>query len=533
MPLPSPKWLHRVLLASAALLAALVGGTARADSTTPGGETFEVTSTVDTIDVISGDGACADASGACTLRAAILETNALPGHQTVLLPAGEYVLTRDGYEENESSVGDLDIKGDLTIVGAGTSETGITEDAFAVDRIFDVREGVVAIRDLTIHDVFMSAILSFDELCGGGIRNAGDLTVSHVVIRDNTFRRGGGGVCNSGGTLRLSDSLIEGNIAALTGPGGGVFNTGGGLAILERLVISSNHGDTTGGGGIANYGSMIVRDSLITANTTGGQAGGAGGIDNRATQGSGSLVVINSTISGNSNDGSGAGGGVSTKEEGATTILINSTVTGNSASFSAGGGVSTREGTTTTLINTIVAGNENFDCQQDTAAAYPVVFTPPVSLGHNLDSDGSCGLSAPGDLSGVDPLLGELADNGGPTLTHPLLAGSPAINAGDDAECPAADQRGAPRPSGAGCDIGAYEAGSNVPPPVALPGDVDCDGALSPYDELALLRFVGSLGVPECLDLGDLDCDGDIDIADALLLLRRLAGIIDPPCVPA
>jgi hypothetical protein len=71
-----------------------------------------------------------------------------------------------------------------------------------------------------------------------------------------------------------------------------------------------------------------------------------------------------------------------------------------------------------------------------------------------------------------------------------------------------------------------------VPPPAALAGDVDCDGALSPFDELALLRFLGSLGVPECVALGDLDCDGDVDIVDALLLLRRLVVIIDPPCVP-
>jgi CSLREA domain-containing protein len=512
-------------LAGVAVGVALAGSPAPAASTQPGGQTFEVTSTADAVDANPGNGFCAVTTGGCTLRAAIQEANVLPGHQTVILPAGEYVLTRNGYEENESSVGDLDITGDLTIVGAGASETGITEDAFAVDRIFDVREGVVAMRGLAIHDVHMSAILSGDETCGGGMRNAGDLTVAHVVIRDNVFRRGGGGICNRGGSLRLSDSLIEGNIAAFSGPGGGVLNAGGGLAILERLVISSNRGDTTGGGGIANNGSMIVRDSLITANTTGGQASGAGGIANSGA--SASLVVINSTISGNWTDpGGGAGGGVSTREEGATTTLINSIVTGNAASFSAGGGVSTREGTTTTLINTIVANNENLDCQQG------VVSVPPVSLGHNLDSDGSCGLSGPGDLSGVDPLLGELADNGGPTLTHALLAGSPAIDAGDDAECPAADQRGAPRPSGGACDIGAYEAGAAVPPPASLPGDVDCDGALSPYDELALLRFVGSLGPPECIGLADVDCDGEASIVDALVLLRRLAGFIDEPCNP-
>ena len=72
-----------------------------------------------------------------------------------------------------------------------------------------------------------------------------------------------------------------------------------------------------------------------------------------------------------------------------------------------------------------------------------------------------------------------------------------------------------------------------MPPPAALSGDVDCDGALTPFDLLALLRFAGSLGEPECIALGDLDCDGDVDSVDALLLLRWLVGLIKPLCVPA
>jgi CSLREA domain-containing protein len=509
-------------LVGVAVVAALGGRSAPATSTQPGGQTFEVTSTADAVDANPGNGFCAVTTGGCTLRAAIQETNALPGHQTVVLPAGEYVLTRSGNDENVSAIGDLDITGDLTIVGAGTTGTAITQETS--DRTIDVREGaVVEISHLTIRHVPGAG----GAPCGGGIRNSGDLTVFHVEIRDNVVRGGGGGVCNAGGTLRLSDSLISGNCACLIGPGGGVLNTGGALAILERLVISSNHGDTTGGGGIANYGSMIVRDSLITDNGTGGQASGAGGI---ANSGSGaSLVVINSTISANRADpqGGSPGGGAITNEGKGAVTLVNSTVVGNEASSAAGGIFTRNDGSVTALINAVVANNDSANCPESQ------FYVPPQSLGHNLDSDGSCGLSGPGDLSGVDPLLGELADNGGPTLTHALLAGSPAIDAGDDAECPAADQRGAPRPSGGACDIGAYEAGAAVPPPAALPGDVDCDGALSPFDELALLRFVGSLAAPDCIGLADLNCDGEAGIVDALVLLRRLAGFIEPPCVPA
>ena len=108
------------------------------------------------------------------------------------------------------------------------------------------------------------------------------------------------------------------------------------------------------------------------------------------------------------------------------------------------------------LTNTIIANNlTGGDCGG----------IAPSSLGHNLDSDGTCSLSGPGDLSGVNPLLGPLQDNGGATFTIALLPGSPAIDAGNDLACPATDQRGFPRPrDGDGddievCDMGAYEFG--------------------------------------------------------------------------
>lgn len=410
---------------------------------------FVVDSTVDAVDAQPGDGICATTEGDCTFRASVQETNALPGHQTIMLPAGEFALTIPGYVENAAAAGDVDVTGHLTILGAGAEMTLLTEESGGVERVIDVREDAdVVISDLTIHDVFMSAILpSGTENCGGGIRNHGSLTAFRLVVRDNIFRRGGGGVCNDeGGVLKLTDSLIEHNCACLTGPGGGILNAPGGFAVLENLTISGNSGDTTGGGGVSNLGTMIVRDSLITGNGATNDADGAGGIDNRKVAATGSLTIFNSTISGNHIEGS-RGGGVSNQDNG-TVTLVNSTVTGNTTDSPVGGGVSTDEGSTTTLINTIVAGNENFDCEQ----GEPFFGgAPPISGGHNIDSDGSCQLSGLGDLSAVDPLLGELADNGGPTFTHALLDGSPAIDAADDAECPATDQRGAPRPFGDGC----------------------------------------------------------------------------------
>lgn len=81
-----------------------------------------------------------------------------------------------------------------------------------------------------------------------------------------------------------------------------------------------------------------------------------------------------------------------------------------------------------------------------------------VSQGNNLASDNSCGLDQPGDLASTNPLLGPLQDNGGPTFTHALLQGSLAIDAVHSTHCLSTDQRGQPRPHGAACDIGAYEA---------------------------------------------------------------------------
>ena len=79
-------------------------------------------------------------------------------------------------------------------------------------------------------------------------------------------------------------------------------------------------------------------------------------------------------------------------------------------------------------------------------------------MGYNLSDNASCNLTQPTDITNTDPLLGPLADNGGATLTHVLLPGSPAIDSGDDVACPASDQRDVSRPQGAGCDRGAVEA---------------------------------------------------------------------------
>jgi hypothetical protein len=162
------------------------------------------------------------------------------------------------------------------------------------------------------------------------------------------------------------------------------------------------------------------------------------------------LTLTNVTISGNTAIG---GGGI--LNQGPLT-LTNVTITSNTATGSPTNGGGFFTGSPTDLVelkNTIVANNTGGNCSG----------LSPVSLGHNLDSDGTCDLSSLGDLPNTDPLLGPLQDNGGFTQTHALLAGSPAIDAGSpDCPPPATDQRGIVRPQGDTCDMGAFE----LSPPV-------------------------------------------------------------------
>jgi hypothetical protein len=118
---------------------------------------------------------------------------------------------------------------------------------------------------------------------------------------------------------------------------------------------------------------------------------------------------------------------------------------GVNSGFAYGGGVfSTNE--TGSVANSILAFNEPEN-----------LFGTLFDLGSNLSSDSSCNFIELGSANDVDPLLGPLANNGGGTLTFELLPGSPAIDNAEPTVCPPTDQRGLPRPVGAGCDIGAYE----------------------------------------------------------------------------
>jgi hypothetical protein len=329
---------------------------------------------------------------------------------------------------------------------------------------------------------------------GGGIYNMSTLTVSDSTLSGNSARDSAGGIYN-GGTLTVSNSTLSGNSA--TGPssyGGGIYNAGYPYSATLTVSNSTLSGNSAYyGGGISNFGTLTVSDSTLSGNSANGNGyfnGPGGGIYNYT----GTLTVSNSTLSGNS---ASYGGGIYT----AGTVFRPSTLTVSSSTLSknfasAGGGLYIYDGYSVSVLhNTLIAGN----FRDPTGTTRDDVSGELNFRGsYNLIGDGTgmTGLSngVNGNLVGsasapIDPLLGPLADNGGPTLTHALLSGSPAIDAGDNTDAPEWDQRGPGfrRIVNGTIDIGAFEVqahahgrptGQPLPDPVPVQPQASSGGPL-------------------------------------------------------
>jgi len=299
---------------------------------------------------------------------------------------------------------------------------------------------------------------------GGGINTSGTMTLSNSTVSGNTASAGGG-IYNSNynasgfhnpGVLTLDGDIIVNNTATV---GGGIYNVVDGSMILNYSTLSNNMARV--GGGIYNGGaSMTINNSIVSGNSA--VNGWGGGIYQTGFM---TLTLNNTTISSNT---AGIGGGGIASTVGAL-ILNSSTVTSNSVTNGGGGGVYGG----VTLQDSILALNTGTGLGPDCNGTIS-------SLGYNLIGNNSgCAITGPttGNLINVDSKLGPLQNNGGPTPTHALLAGSPAINAGNPAGCVDnlgntlnKDQRGLTRFGR--CDIGAYEeqAIKAVNNPIAQPG---------------------------------------------------------------
>jgi CSLREA domain-containing protein len=287
----------------------------------------------------------------------------------------------------------------------------------------------------------------------GGLGNAGNLSIDNSIIRGNQAQQqSAGGILNAG-SMTISASTIAENLAHTNG--GGIQNGGGeisgSLTIIDSTIRGNNAGNTgddSNGGGIFSTvtGSYIsLQNSAIIANTAGSSGGGIS--TNNPTD------LINVTLS--DNIAGIAGGGVQINASGVLSGT-NLTISHNTITSEGGGGAALFNNGATYLSNSIVASNmSGSTCGGQNAI---------TSQGHNLASDAACAFTDTNDLPSTDPLLGALQDNGGLTLTRALSSGSPAIDAGNNAVCPASDQRGVARPTDgdgdgtAACDMGAYEA---------------------------------------------------------------------------
>ncbi|MBI5567368.1 MAG: proprotein convertase P-domain-containing protein [Chloroflexi bacterium] len=279
-----------------------------------------------------------------------------------------------------------------------------------------------------------SAIVSNNQagLSGGGIYAVVNsrLTVTGLTLENNTASGSGGGFYNNAPTT-ASNLTIKNNRSS-NGGGGGVYNDSNGRLTLANVSGLLNSAGQQGGG-INNRGVLTLTQGALYSNTTTLQGGS--GLYNA---GAASAQLTNVTLSNNAVLSSTTG---AILNEGGTLNILNGTISHNSWPALA------RNGGTLSLANTIIANSTGgVNCSGAI-----------TSLSHNLGSDASCGLTATGDISNTDPLLGVLQNNGGSTPTRSLLSSSPALDTGNNTGCPAIDQRGVSRPQGSTCDIGAYE----------------------------------------------------------------------------
>jgi CSLREA domain-containing protein len=398
-------------------------------------------------------------NGNCSLREAIQAANtdtavdACPagsGTDTVILPSGVYALTIPGWGEGANQTGSLDINGNLFLQGHGTNDTIIDGGGLVLqDRVLWIISGKVNVSGVTLQNGRPG-----NHGAGGGIfiESAGNLTLQNVILKDNVSYAGG---AVSGAPATIMNSVIYNNLSTQFG-GGGILVGTGKVVTISNSTIVSNTAINNGGGGIRNYGSAMIVNSAIISNTT---TDSGGGLQNTS---SGVMTVTNSTISGNA--AYSQGGGLA--DFSTNGVRLNSvTVASNTVDFGYGGGV--YAASSIYLRNTLIAGNS------DTSGQMPDCSGTLQLQGYNLIQDVTgCTLSGitATVITGTAPSLGPLQNNGGSSLTHALLAGSPAIDGGNPSGCTdelgnglVIDQRGFPRTldgdgnASAICDIGAYE----------------------------------------------------------------------------
>jgi hypothetical protein len=393
-----------------------------------------------------------DDGSAGTLRWAITQANATPGPDAIdFQVAGTVILNGTALPP---------ISDDLTITAPAA---GLTVDAHQGSRIFQVNAGAtVGLSGL--------ALANGSASDGGGIVNFGTLALTDCTLAGNASGNDGGAIENQGGTLALTRCTLSGNSAG--SDGGGILSAG--TLTASGCTLSGNSaGDS--GGGIENTGTMTLTNCTVSDNQAGFSGAGLRN-DGAAVAVQGCTIANNTAI-----DSAGVSCNAGVQSFSNSTFFHNQAT--DTADFATAGGVASYGGTTS-IVNCTFSGDQSVspDGGDDVWASDSLTFANTIftgsaatadpnvagagvtgSLGHNLSTDASF-TAAAGDQLNTDPRLAPLANNGGPTQTLALLAGSPAIDAGDNTlavdqngQPLTTDQRGAGRIFNGAVDIGAYE----------------------------------------------------------------------------
>jgi hypothetical protein len=511
--------------------------------------TFTVDVTTDSVDQVPGDGSCDNGSGECSLRAAVMEANALAGHDTILLPeathelsiavCGSEVVASDAVYEEQCA--DLDVLSHITIRGLGAYRSVVTAAALSGGST-EFNSG------------------HFD------VAASGSLELEDLMLLGGRQRGAGGAIRNRGGSFSLLRTVLYANIASLRG---GAIDTVDGSALIERTLIAYNQASTgsAAGGGIFHSNSappasttLRIVDSTISFNTavradapnSDGNGGGLYLGPNAAVEMEQATVISNSAT--------GRGGGIAFNVVDSVEIK-GSTITNNRADMDGdaslagggnGGGIySQASSATVEMVNTILAGNVDYSVQPSEDCLGPLAIDWSL-----IGSTASCLITGTNNLTNVDPEFTVFGDRGGDVPTVGFAPTSPAKDAANGVECSFNDARGRFRFQGGGCDLGAWESGYSpiFKPKISAdtadltPGDELCDGfplpqftSLFPCSLRAAVQEGTALGaltpVPTLIELGpftyqvggdsaagageDLGETGDLDVfGDALVTIE-------------
>lgn len=497
---------------------------------------YTVTKTDDT-----DDGVCS--VGDCSLREAVNNANFCAGTQTINLPAGAYILTIDGDDEDLGETGDLDVTDDLIINGTGAPSIN-----GGIERAFHIQNGVTA-------EFNAIWVTGGDAIIGGGLINEGDLTLSAFTCNYNSVSipMGGMGEARGGCIFNTGNLTVQGGqfLSNTAGYGGAIYNRDNATATIENAGFIGNQADSNGGalwigvdadvtvtwstfdgnqsgmdgGAVWNHGDFMGEGLAFLSNESAARGGAIYGWTDTYTQLTNSRLSENIAVNGGAiynnngmmhlyecgvsdNTATGpVGGGIYNNGPipSGGLLLQNVTVSNNAALGGIGGGGIFNTGNFDFRFTTIAENNPG-GLRIDTGSEIKIRSSiladntggdctgiSPDSLDYNIDSDGSCSLSGPNDLSATDPLLEPLGPHGGMGLSHPLGTGSPAIDSGTPDMCIPTDQNGVSRPQGALCDRGAFEkptTGASISglvwhdlcavpyatPPTPPPGCIDLDG---------------------------------------------------------